>query len=666
MANIVISSERPEPATGERFFSSSVVAVVAMLFLTGCETKDYAPASVTLPPELLDKSVARQWNDVLLGAIRDDFARPTVHARNLFHVSAAMYDAWAVYSDSATSYLAGKQVDGYSCTVSNSLIPQDRQSARQEAISFAAYRLINHRFATSPGATRTQASANALMEKFGYDLANESTNTGNNSAAAMGNRIAQCYIDYGYLDGSNEIDDYINIAYLPVNPTIDPNEPGNPGIVDLDRWQPISLPSFIDQSGNQIDSDPEFLGPEWGQVWPFALTDNDKTTYQRDGFDYYVYHDPGPPPTAQGPLSAEYKWGFSLVAIWSSHLDPADDVMVDISPASLGNIQSYPATIEEYPQFFKLLSGGDPSTGYASNPVTGAPYEPQVVPRGDYSRVLAEFWADGPDSETPPGHWFVILNSVNDHPDLVRQFGGAGPELTPLEWDVKAYFAMGGAMHDSAIAAWGIKGWYDYIRPLSAIRAMADRGQSSEPNAASYHADGILLEAGLIELVTPGDPLAGAGNEHVGKIKLYAWRGPGYVNNAAFDSAGVGWILAENWWPYQRPSFVTPPFAGYISGHSTYSRAAAEVMASLTGDNFFPGGMSEFAIEAGQFLVFEDGPGVDMTLQWATYRDASDQCSLSRIWGGIHPPADDLPGRKIGEQIGLAAFALASDYFGGN
>ncbi len=102
-----------------------------------------------------------------------------------------------------------------------------------------------------------------------------------------------------------------------------------------------------------------------------------------------------------------------------------------------------------------------------------------------------------------------------------------------------------------------------------------------------------------------------------------------------------------------------------MSGHSTYSRAAAEVLTALTGSEYFPGGMSGFTITANEFLVFEDGPSVDMTLQWATYRDAADQCSLSRIWGGIHPPADDIPGRQIGEQIGLGAFSLAEDYFDG-
>jgi hypothetical protein len=137
------------------------------------------------------------------------------------------------------------------------------------------------------------------------------------------------------------------------------------------------------------------------------------------------------------------------------------------------------------------------------------------------------------------------------------------------------------------------------------------------------------------------------------------------VQNPQTDYAGVGWILAENWWPYQRPTFVSPPFAGYISGHSTFSRAAAEVMTYLTGDEYFPGGMGEFEAKKNDFLVFEVGPSVDVVLQWATYRDASDQTSLSRIWGGIHPPADDLPGRLIGLEIGKDAFELASQYFNG-
>ena len=607
-------------------------------------------------------SIARRWSEVLLQAIRNDFARPTVHARNLFHVSAAMYDAWSAYAEMETPWLLGNAKAGVNCDFSELPVPADIEGARGEAISHAVYGIVRHRFSTSPGASRIARDADALMGYLGYDVSNTSIDY-SVSPAALGNHIAHCYIEYGLADGANEQNQYANTAYLPVNDALQPELPGNPNISDLNRWQPLSLVEFIDQAGNPVSSEPEFLGPEWGSVLPFALSVDDLTIYNRDGFDYWVYHDPGMPPTIDGPLSDNYKWAFSLVSIWSSHLDPADGVMVDISPASLGNIKNYPEDFADYPGFFDTLNGGGPGQGYDMNPATLAPYTSQFVPRGDYTRVLAEFWADGPDSETPPGHWFVILNEVNDHELLQRRMGGAGPELGLLEWDVKAYFTMGGAMHDAAVTAWGIKGWYDYIRPVSSLRAMADLGQSSDANLPAFHTNGISLQTGYIELVSAEDPLAGENDEHVNKIKVRSWKGPAFIDDPDTETAGVDWILAENWWPYQRPSFVTPPFAGYISGHSTYSRAAAEVMTALTGDEYFPGGMSGFEISKDEFLVFEDGPSVDMTLQWATYRDASDQCSLSRIWGGIHPPPDDIPGRLIGAQIGMDAFELALDYF---
>ena len=102
-----------------------------------------------------------------------------------------------------------------------------------------------------------------------------------------------------------------------------------------------------------------------------------------------------------------------------------------------------------------------------------------------------------------------------------------------------------------------------------------------------------------------------------------------------------------------------------MSGHSTYSRSAAELLTYITGDEYFPGGIGEFVAKANEFLVFEEGPSVDITLQWATYRDASDQTSLSRIWGGIHPPADDIPGRFIGQLVASDTFELANRYFEG-
>lgn len=627
----------------------------------------FATAILTSSTLLAEHSVARQWNEVLLDAIRTDLARPTVHARNLFHTSVVMYDAWAAWDRRARPFLLGNRVGNFECRFEGATTPSNIEAARDEAISYAAYRLLRHRFEKSPGAAISIPKIDELFAELGHDAGFTSVDYRNGPPAALGNYLAQCMIDFGHQDGANEENDYASLHYEPVNPPLAPELPGNPLIFDPNRWQPLAFDVFIDQSGNVIPGKvPEFVSPEWGRVVPFSLTEEDLSIYARDGYEYWVYHDPGPPPqinSSGSGLAPEYIWGFHLVALWSSHLDPSDGVMWDISPGSIGNIQHLPQTIAEYRSFYDELEGGDPGFGHLVNPKTGLPYEPQVVPRGDYARVLAEFWADGPDSETPPGHWFTILNYVNDHPAFEKRFAGKGPRLDDLEWDVKAYLTLGGAVHDAAIAAWGIKGWYDYVRPISAIRYMARVGQSSDPDQPRYSPRGLPLVPGLSELVQPGDPLAGSNDRNVGQIKILAWRGPELIDDPATDAAGVGWILAENWWPYQRPTFVTPPFAGYISGHSTFSRAAAVVMTLLTGDEFFPGGLGEFHAPKNEFLVFEEGPSVDVTLQWATYRDASDQTSLSRIWGGIHPPADDIPGRRIGEEIGHEAFDLALEYF---
>ena len=85
-------------------------------------------------------------------------------------------------------------------------------------------------------------------------------------------------------------------------------------------------------------------------------------------------------------------------------------------------------------------------------------------------------------------------------------------------------------------------------------------------------------------MVDDTDPLNFFGDEdQVGKVKVRCWKGPDYIEVPLIDEAGVGWILAEQWWPYQRPSFVTPPFAGYVSGHSTYSRGRRRVARVVDG-----------------------------------------------------------------------------------
>src|SRR5690606_2333922 len=88
-----------------------------------------------------------------------------------------------------------------------------------------------------------------------------------------------------------------------------------------------------------------------------------------------------------------YKWNHTLVASWSSHLDPDDPTLMDISPASMGNLDysDFPQTFEDYKTFYNYMEGGDPGTGRALNPITNLPYTPQIVKRGDYTRILAEF-----------------------------------------------------------------------------------------------------------------------------------------------------------------------------------------------------------------------------------------------------------------------------------
>jgi hypothetical protein len=175
----------------------------------------------------------------------------------------------------------------------------------------------------------------------------------------------------------------------------------------------------------------------------------------------------------------------------------------------------------------------------------------------------------------------------------------------------------------------------------------------------------------LVEVITPETTAPGQRHEHLagneGKIAVRSWQGAIDGVRPFTDPtqlSGVDWILAENWMPYQLISFVTPPFAGFVSGHSTYSRTGAEVLTLLTGTPFFPGGLFEYDIPMGSGLDFEYGPFEEMHLQFATYFDASDQASLSRVYGGIHPPADDFPGRRIGHVVGPAAWALALNYFG--
>ncbi len=576
-----------------------------------------------------DGSVARVWNEALLDAIRRDFPAPTVHGRNLFHTSAAMWDAWAAYDPAATGYF-----------VEEDLTAGDVTAAREEAISYAAYRVLVHRYRDSFGADVSLPQFDEAMEALCFDPAVDGTE--GDDPAAFGNRIAAAILDATAGDGSQERAGYEDASYEPVNPPLVVKERGAGEVADPNRWQPLAFD--VAETQNEIPlpiNVQSFVGPHWGHVEAFALQAS------ADGLPL----DPGPPPLLGDPATdRDFREAVVEVIRYSSRLDPADGETVDISPGARGDSPL----------------GTNEGDGHGVNPVTGDSYEPNVVPHADFGRVMAEFWADGPESETPPGHWNTLANAVSDHPDLELRVGGEGPEVDRLEWDVKLYFALNGAMHDAAVAAWGAKGYYDYVRPITMIRHMGGLGQSSDPDGPAYHPDGLPLEPGLIEVVTAATSGPGGRHAHlsghVGEIAIRAWTGN--PEDPETGVGGVNWILATEWVPYQRDTFVTPAFAAYVSGHSTFSRAGAEVLRSITGSAYFPGGLGEWTFAAGA-LGFEAGPSEDVTLQWATYYDAADQAGESRLYGGIHVRADDFAGRLMGAVCGKEAWDLAQRYFEG-
>lgn len=158
----------------------------------------------------------------------------------------------------------------------------------------------------------------------------------------------------------------------------------------------------------------------------------------------------------------------------------------------------------------------------------------------DTEKAIAEYWADGPRTVLPPGHWCLFADWVSRRDRL------------GLDDDVRLLFLMGNAVMDAGIATWDAKRAWDTSRPITAIRHLY-RGQ-----------------------------------------RIPSFLGP---------NLGIGLAPGEQWMPYQSPNFVTPPFPEYTSGHSAFSAAGAEILKRFTGSERFgltvtiPAGTSGF--EAG-------------------------------------------------------------------
>src|SRR5438309_5157185 len=127
-------------------------------------TRPPEPVTPPCPPSAYQgtSSVARRWDDALLDAIRRSLPNPPVHARNLFHVSVAMWDAWAAYDATASGYLFKEKLHVDRCDV---------DAARNEAISYAAYRVLTARFIKAVGADLSLSEFANLMDELTYSTA---------------------------------------------------------------------------------------------------------------------------------------------------------------------------------------------------------------------------------------------------------------------------------------------------------------------------------------------------------------------------------------------------------------------------------------------------------------------------------------------------------------
>jgi len=214
---------------------------------------------------------------------------------------------------------------------------------------------------------------------------------------------------------------------------------------------------------------------------------------------------------------------------------------------------------------------------------------------GEREKVIAEYWADGPGSELPPGHWMLFGQFVSE-----RDRHGD-------DEDVKMFFALANAVFDAGIAAWDAKMAYDSVRPITAAR--------------------YLLQ---------GQTVIGYGTGGV--------------------TAGMGPVAGESWVPFQPLTFPTPPFPEHVSGHSTFSAASAEVLRRFTGSDRFG---ASFVRQPRTMLIDPTQPSAAVTLGWSTFSAAAEEAGMSRLYGGIHFEQGNLDGQSLGRRVGEAVFRKA-------
>ena len=334
-------------------------------------------------------------------------------------------------------------------------------------------------------------------------------------------------------------------------------------------------------------------------------------------------------------------------------VDPTDPTTIDISPGAYGH----------------NTLGANDGKGWEKNPVTGQPYAAQVVPTADFARVMAEFWADGPKSETPPGHWNTLANAVSDSPGFERRLFGKGEPLDPLAWDVHVYLALNGAVHDAAIAAWDIKRRTVTVRPISLIRWMGGEGavvRSEGPRRTiprGCRSCPGSSRSSPRRAARPGERHAHLAS-FVGQIAVRDWLGePG---DRAYQVSGVGWVRAVEWITYQRRTFVTPGLSRLHLGPQHLQPRGRRGAREPHRQPLLPGRARRVRRPEGHVPRVREGARPPRCACSGRRTSTRPTRRGSRASGGAFTSQpDDFAGRRVGHRVGLDAVALASKYFDG-
>ncbi len=609
-------------------------------------------------------SIAQRWNECFLTINRNGTKESGTFVRRIHYSNIVMHDAWAAFEPNESTIMLGQNFNGFVTDYSG--LPNIEYSIenQEKAISHAMrYFLSYFLFNTLQISTVTPAVPIVnLMNNLGYDMNNVSIDYSDGDPAKLGNYIGHQMWQYALADG------------LPEYPPVwdDPNQYppylllSDPGthLNDPYNWvQVVSEEVMLDANALPVVPSYSFAHKTFGELKPYALTEDFADDFVLYDNDFRVYLlQPAPPyfdTLVTEPVQWNQdmnRWGNLLAMSWTRFLEE-DNVEMDISPATQGNYQPdlWPTDIENLQLAYDLEEGFLGNIGHSLNPISGVAYSPNVVNRSDYYKAIIRYWLGLRQSSGFIGNWFELINQLSSSENFSPTLFGSNEVLSDLEWDIKSYVALSGSLLDASIATFSNQGYYRFNEPVTFLRYMAEKGQSSNPELPNFHPEGIPLIDGLIELVTEGDPLAGPSLQNVGKVKIYAHSSSELYQGNPLGT--VSWVLAENSWPACSDRYIARLTPSYVSAYSSLAQAAAKTLESIFNSPFFPSGLGEKLIPSTSFQFGEITPAQPVNLQWATFEDAAAQSGLSAVYAGVAHPISDIIGRKLGEES--AAISIA-------